>query len=279
MTHAADADAVRRLAREAHDEAVADRALVEALRAVDAVFDARVEAAAALDATATPKLVTPWPDLAAVFAATAAFGAAAAAGRIIGGTLLEDPGVVAVTAVIASVAAVVLLGVGVAVAVRERPELRAQRYDSRAVMRAGFTVASAVLAVGTAVAMAVRLVVERVTGLPVLALVCSVLLAVIAFVIAVGARREAGRGVAEGRLLHRPGGDAAGRVRAERRAASESARDQAAAVLQRITDDERERIGVAYGAEVERIAARAGVSDAVASALRSSDALTSRYRV
>ena len=279
MTHAADAEAVRRLAREAHDEAVADRALVEALRAVDAVFDARVEAAAALDATATPKLVTPWPDLPAVFAATAAFGAAAAAGRIVGGTLLEDPGVVAVTAVIASVAAVVLLGVGVAVAVRERPELRAQRYDSRAVMRAGFTVASAVLAVGTAVAMAVRLVVERVTGLPVLALVCSVLLAVIAFVIAVGARREAGRGVAEGHLLHRPGGDAAGRVRAERRAASESARDQAAAVLQRITDDERERIGVAYGAEVERIAARAGVSDAVASALRSGDALTSRYRV
>ena len=279
LTAVAEVDQVRRLAREAHDDAIGDRTVVSAVRNVDAVFDARLDVAREVAAADAPRTATPFLDLVAVVVVALALAVAAGVGRLLSGTGADDPTAVAVTVAVSAVVGGALVSWGVAAAARERAVLRAQRYASRAVVRAVLVAATAILAIATVAALMVRAAHEDVAAVQVTALVASVALSALALLVAVGAYREARRGASGGRLRRRPRGDAAARARSEIASARDDARDQAAEVLDRLPAEERQRVEAAYRDEIARVTARAGFDPALAAALRSAEALEARYRI
>jgi len=276
-------DSPRQVARRVQEAVLdsADPAVVDSVRGVDRAFDARVaplERALLGGSTKPARTVTPGPDLIAVFAAAWAMGAAAGAGRLTGGTELDQIHVVAPTVVFSVGVALVLLGVGVAFARRERGELRAQRANSAAVMRAGFVWTAAVMGVAAVIGMTFRVLGEA-EAAGMVALVAAVVLCAVAVPLAIAAQKEASRGVSGGRL-HPPSGARAGAgERMELLSASEDAQDRVNEQLSRLTSASFDGLDAAFAAAVAEIARRGILPASSVKRLRATGWVAARYLV
>ena len=263
--------------------AALDATTAERLARVDRTFAARVagwETHGDERPATRQRLVTPWPDFAAIFAVASAMGAAAGAGRLTGGTPANSLPVVAPTVVISLSIALLLLVAGAIFARRERAALLAQYEDSAAVSRSGFLGASAALAVVALIAMIVRLLTDDdVFPLAVVATVMSGITAAIAIVLAVSGYRLARQSASGGKLIHRSRRTVHGSLRNEALSASDDARDQAAEALESATPAAREELAAAYEAAVAEIAGRKILAPRVLKRLSPSDWIAARYDV
>lgn len=262
--------------------AALDATTAERLARVDRTFAARVAGWETHDderPVTRQRLVTPWPDFAAIFAVASAMGAAAGAGRLTGGTPANSLPVVAPTVVISLSIALLLLVAGAIFARRERAALLAQYEDSAAVSRSGFLGASAALAVVALIAMVVRLLTDDVFPLAVVATVMSGITAAIAIVLAVSGHRLARQSASGGKLIHRSRRTVHGSLRNEALSASDDARDQAAEALESATPAAREELAAAYEAAVAEIAGRKILAPRVLKRLSPADWIAARYDV
>lgn len=280
--HDGTAPSIRAAARQIGDAAwaAADPRAAEALRAVDAEFDARVapfERPAGEPAPRRVRTVTPWPDIVALFAAASVLGSALGAGRITGGSWLESDPVVAWTVIVSAALAIVLVVAGVVFAHRERSVLRAQRTQSSSVFRAGLSWATLGIATIGAVGMVVR-VVQDPLPLSIVALVCAVLLVALTVPVALGAQREAQAGAARGKLIPR-GGDSSQQSRNELLSASEDAQDRAAEAVAAVDLGIRDDVDEAYAAGVAALVAGGGLPKTTVDRLRKADPFAARYDV
>ncbi|MHC2999885.1 hypothetical protein [Microbacterium sp. HJ5] len=259
-----------------------DQATAERLARADRTFAARVaewEARAGEKPARQRRLVTPWPDLVAIFAVASAMGAAAGAGRLTGGTPMNSLPVVAPTVVISLSIALLLLAAGALFARRERSTLLAQYEDSAAVSRSGFLGASAALSVVALIAMIVRLLTDDVFPLAVVATVMAGVTTVVTVALAISAYRLARASASGGKLIHRSRRTAQGSLRNEALSASEDARDQAADALEATTPSVRDELAAAYQEAVSQLAARKILPSATLKRLTPSDWIAARYDV